>query len=706
MTKLIHLSGADTSLLMHIKTNEIPSIIYWGKKLINNIDKNNLNLIIDRPIPQAFLDDDVTLSLLPEEGRGFFATPGLRGESNRKSWTTQFIAKDIKSTATSVRICCEDKLAGLELIINISLINDILQVSNKIINKNSKPYNLHDLALTLPIPERINELMSFHGRWIQEFKTLRHKWINGTYSRENRRGRTSPDNIPYLIAGTDGFKETSGEVYGFHLAWSGNSRYNATTMTDGRKFVQFSELLLPGEILLNQNECYETPILYTTYSAEGLNKMSENFHSFLRNDKDLIKRKREKQPVHFNTWEAVYFDHKRDKLFNLVDRAADIGVERFILDDGWFPGRNGEKAGLGDWYIDKNKYPEGLSPLIEYVEKKGMEFGLWFEPEMINPDSNLFRSHPDWILSVENYKQYLGRYQYVLNLSNPDAFNYIFERIDSLLAEYNIKYIKWDMNRDLSQPGNNLNHPSIHNQVKSLYKLLKKLEEKHPEVAIESCSSGGARIDFAILKHTNRVWTSDCNDALERQNIQKGFSYFLPPEIMGSHFGPSPAHTTQRQTSLKFRFLTCFFGHLGFEQDVLSLTDEERESLKHYVQLHKKYRNIIHNSKYFRMDTCDSNLNGYGVVNSDKSIAIISLAQLSMPEFMIPEKIRIPYLKKETNYKVTVIDRPPVCGNLMKKEPAWMDKEISLTGELLEQIGIQLPVMDPESIILLELRAI
>ena len=707
MGNLIHLFSENVSIIIQKNNNlDIPSIIYFGEKIKNNNISEDVLNSTDRPIPQAYLDDEVTLSLLPEEGQGFYSTPGLRGERNRHAWTTQFKVKSISAAENSAIIKCEDKIADIELTIYVSLVNNVLQIKNKIINKNEESFNLHDLAVTVPIPRNFSELITFHGRWIQEFKTKRIEWPDGIYARENRRGRTSPDNIPYLIAGKKGFSEQFGEVFGLHFAWSGNSRYNAVTMTDGNKFVQFSELLFPGEICLKQDESYETPILYAVYSSEGLNGMSEIFHSFLREDKELIKRKRESQPVHFNTWEAIYFDHKEEKLFELVDKAAEVGVERFIIDDGWFPGRNGEKAGLGDWFVDESKYPKGLNPIIKYVESKGMEFGLWFEPEMVNPDSELYRNHPDWILKADNYNQRLGRYQYVLNLSNKDAFDYIFERIDSLLTEYNIKYIKWDMNRDLSQPGDNSGFPSVHNQTKNLYKLLKMLEKKHPEVSIESCSSGGSRIDFEILKNTNRVWTSDCNDALERQTIQRGFSYFLPPEIMGSHFGPSPAHTTHRKASLPFRFLTCFFGHLGFEQDVSTLTDEERKQLKYYVNLHKNYRQLIHNGKYFRLDTSDKNLNCYGVISKDKSQVLLTFAQLAMPEYMIPERIYIPYLKQDEFYEISIIDMPAVYGNLMKKTPEWTNKNIKLTGEELGKIGLQLPVMDPESIILLELKLV
>ncbi|HJO94555.1 MAG TPA: alpha-galactosidase [Victivallales bacterium] len=708
MVKIIKLNSKNITFILKSLDDNIPEIIYWGKKLDSDIDENNLIKSIDRPIPQAFLDDDIEISLLPEEGQGYFGAPGLSGHSQSKSWTTQFKTKNLDSWKSECAICCTDDIAKLKLDIAVELDydTDVLQLKYTLTNTGNVTYELSSLKTTLPVPRSVNELMSFHGRWSHEFQTSRHEWIHGSYSRENRKGRTSSDNIPYLITGEKGFKETQGEVYGFHLGWSGNTEYSASILSDGRRVIQFSELLFPGEINLKPNMSYDTPVLYASYSSHGLNKLSNSFYNFLRKSNKFMPMVKKVRPVHFNTWEALYFDHNKKTLCELVEKAADLGIERFILDDGWFVDRNGERTGLGDWFVDKKKYPDGLKPLIDFVNKNNMEFGLWFEPEMINPNSNLYRKHPEWVLGVDGYNQKLGRYQYVLDLSNSDAYEYILDRLDSLLCEYNIKYIKWDMNRDLSQPGNGDDHPSVHNQVLNFYKLLKTLNSKHPDVEIESCSSGGSRVDFGVLRYTDRIWTSDCNDALERQNIQKGFSYFLPPELMGSHFGPSPAHTTLRRSSLQFRILTSLFGHLGFEQNVLTLSDDEFVQLKHYVKLYKNYRSLIHSGFSFRLDTCDPNLFVNGVISKDITKVLLAVNQLKMPEFMIPERIKIPYLNNNNKYRITVIDKPVETAFIMKKEPDWISKPIELTGELISEIGLQLPVMDPESIYLILLKMV
>ncbi len=293
-------------------------------------------------------------------------------------------------------------------------------------------------------------------------------------------------------------------MWGFHLGWSGNHQLRADVRSDGRRFVQAGELLLSGEKRLQSGEEYQSPWLYATYSNTGLNGISERFHAFVR--AQIVKFPSNKpRPVHLNTWEGIYFDHNPEYIMQMATEAAQMGVERFIIDDGWFVGRTGERAALGDWYLDTNKYPNGLEPVIAHVNELGMEFGLWVEPEMVSKDSNLYRQHPDWVLGLQGYHQPSGRWQYVLDLQNGECFNYLFERLNDLLSSYNIGYLKWDMNRELVQPGHQ-GQAAVHGQTKALYRLLDDLQAAHPNVEIESCSSGGGRIDFEILKRTQRFW--------------------------------------------------------------------------------------------------------------------------------------------------------------------------------------------------------
>ncbi len=709
MSKIISLHGNNSSLILACNDVDLPQIVYWGDSLkLSKAEQQQLLVQLVRTVPQASLDEDVPLTLIPLWGNGGFQLNALAGCSDGKNWAPQFkkiISLD--STENSLTVYAQDEQSELELKISIVLNQwDVIEHNITLSNLATQDYQLNELWLSLPLEAQVCDMLQFHGRWIHEFQTQRSKIDQPGYVVENLKGRTSNDNPPLLIVGSNGFNQQSGSVYGFHLGWSGNHTYKVNTLSDGRKLVQFGEKLLPGEIQLEAGASYSTPTLYASFSAAGLNGFSHNFHNFIRQSNKFIPHNLPYRPIHFNTWEAMYFEHNLAQISQLIERAAAIGVERFILDDGWFKGRNHERAGLGDWFIDKEKHPQGLTPIIEQVLANGMEFGLWFEPEMVNPDSDLFRAHPEWMLQVQGYLQPLGRYQYALNLAIPEAYAYIHHCIYDLLSENKISYIKWDMNRDLVQAGGANGQAGMHQQVLATYRLIEQLHHEFPKVEIESCASGGARADLGILRYTNRVWTSDCNDPYERQSIQRGFSYFFPSEIMGSHFGPAQAHTTNRLSTLEYRILTNFFGHLGFEQNLLELTDVECQQLTHYLKLYKQYRGLIHSGRLVRIDTIDSGQNIYGVVNPAQTQALFALAQNDFPCNMIADKLRISYLNPDATYKIKLLNAQDNTGYLMKNSLPLCDGELIISGKLIAEIGLQLPIMHPQSILLMLIEQI
>ncbi|UPW19973.1 alpha-galactosidase [Agarivorans sp. TSD2052] len=696
---IYHLYGQSSSVVMR-ETSSLPEIIYWGAKLNHPLDDNLLSAI-SRPVGEASLDEDVALTVCPEASEGWFASPGLEGNRAGKDWCPSFTASCSLSGHSHLTIKAQDTRAqlALQLSVNLDEASDVLTLQTTLSNLGAKRYNLQRLALTLPLSQQCNELLSLHGRWTKEFQQYRQPLERGIIAQENRRGRTSHQYFPGAMIGSQGFNHQQGEVYGFHLAWSGNHRLQSGVKTDGRRWLQAEELLLSGEVGLEQGETYQTPILYASYSANGLNQMSANFHRFVRQH-ILRFPKTKARPVHLNTWEGIYFDHDPVYIKKMASLAADMGVERFIIDDGWFPGRDHDKAGLGDWYLDTQKYPNGLEEVIDHVLALGMEFGLWFEPEMVNPDSDLFRQHPDWILGQAGYQQKTGRYQYVLDLQHPQVFDYLLARLDSLLSQYTISYIKWDMNRELVQPSH-LGEAAVHGQTKAFYALLDELAQRHPDLEIESCSSGGGRIDYEVLKRSQRFWLSDSNDALERQIMQPAMLYFFPPEVMGSHIGPAHSHTTYRQHSIGFRGLTALLGHMGVELDPVAVEEQERQQFAHYIALHKTLRPLLHSGTWQQLPQCDASWQAYGVQDQRTGEGVYWAVQLTMPSYSLPGALKLLNLDPKARYWVEVLDKPDF-KHIMKQRPSWINQATDFSGDSLMKLGLQLPIMDPESALLIK----
>ncbi|MCX8711044.1 alpha-galactosidase [Gilliamella sp. B3464] len=702
-----HLGNNNLDIIL--RTQPYAEICYFGKRL-QNLNINSIDML-NPAVPNSRLDIDVPFTLCPEEGLGNFSTPGLEGHRNGKDWSPVFITKEVKKNNNNITIISEDDIAKLRLTSQLILDESgVLQCQNSLTNLAEQPYQVNRLSVTLPIPERAQELMAFNGRWIKEFFPHRTKIEHCGYLQENRRGRTSHEYFPGMIVGTSGFKEQTGEVWGIHLGWSGNHRIQVAVKSNGKRFIQAEALYLAGEISLAKGETVSTPWLYATYSDQGLNKMSQHFHQFLRTN--IIKFSAHKpRPVHLNTWEGIFFDHNPDYIMKMATQAAQIGVERFIIDDGWFGHRDDDYQGLGDWYLDERKYPNGLEPVIKHVKDLGMEFGIWVEPEMINKNSNLYRAHPDWLLELQGYQQPEGRHQYVLDLQNPNVFDYLLERLTWLLGSYDIDYIKWDMNREIVQAGHN-GHPAIVGQTKAVYRLLDILQKKFPNVEIESCSSGGGRIDYEILKRTQRFWASDSNDALDRQIIQRGMSYFFPPEVIGAHIGGALCHTTYRQIDMNLRGLTALFGHMGVELDPVKESQQEKLSFANYIKLHKQLRSLLHSGNFIRLDVDDNQaMQSYGVVSQDQTEAAFIIAQLILPTYALSGNLRLAGLLPDKDYHIEILDMPnnidpKVNGHVMKALPNWMVKSTTLSGDWLMNIGLPLPVLDPATAMLIKITSV
>jgi alpha-galactosidase len=403
----------------------------------------------------------------------------------------------------------------------------------------------------------------------------------------------------------------------------------------------------------------------------------------------------------------MYFVLSLERLCTLADEAAAVGAERFVLDDGWFSNRRSDSAGLGDWFVDETVFPQGLSPLIDHVQAKGMEFGLWVEPEMVNPDSDLYRAHPDWILSagsgLGSVPLLLARNQLVLDLTRPEVEDYLFNCIDGLLSQYAISYLKWDMNRALYQPGG-ANQPSgskgravTHYQTLALYQLLTRIRQAHPTVEIESCASGGGRADFGILAHTDRIWTSDTNDALDRLRIQNGFSLFFPAELMGAHVGPKNCHITGRSINMATRAGVAMFGHMGIEANLLCMEESEKDELKAAVALHKQHRQLIHSGDLVRLESGD-NENSFGVISRDRHQALFSYALLDSHRNSAPGRLCFSGLDPEAQYEINIVW--PLKPTSISTSILDVINGAVISGDALTNFGVQLPIILPQSLLI------
>jgi alpha-galactosidase len=714
---IVHLRAAGVSVVLDCRGPSLPEVLHWGTDL-GELDGEFLGAAVvaaTPPLSSGSLDVPHRVSLVPEHSGGWFGLPGLRGHRVGADWSPRFVLTSVEigaaqpsTTGGSLTIRSTDDAAGLSMTIAIELTRSgLLRQQATIRNEHPESrYHLDGLVLALPVPAEATELLDLTGRHTRERMPQRRPFGFGVSLRDNRRGRTGADATLVIAVGTRGFGFRSGEVWGLHVGWSGNHRSYAERLPSGDAVVGGGELLLPGEISLGPAEKYATPWLYASY-GRGLDAMASRFHSYLRSIPGHAGGGRAR-PVILNTWEAVYFNHEVNRLRALADRAAEVGVERLVLDDGWFRNRRDDSSGLGDWYVDETAWPEGLHPLVDHVRALGMQFGLWVEPEMVNPDSDLARAHPDWILATGGRQPVLGRKQQVLNLARPDTYSYIRNRLLALLDEYAISYLKWDHNRDLVDAGHYPGGtPGVHAQTAAVYALLDELKQKHPQLEIESCSSGGARIDFGILHRTDRVWASDSNDALERQSIQRWTGLLLPPELVGAHVGPPRSHTSGRRHDLPFRAGTALFGHFGIEWDIASASEQERAELSRWVTLYKQLRGLLHSGTVVIGDHPDEALWVHGVVAPSADDAVFALVAMATGISAPPGRVKLPGLAPDTVYTVRPLppgDAPPGPGTV--PPPDWVAAgEVKLPGRVLAEVGIQAPVMYPEQLMLLRLTA-
>nr|WP_062357565.1 alpha-galactosidase [Herbidospora yilanensis] len=685
-------------LVLDCRGVRLPRVLHWGRALPHTTDADLTALALaslPATVPNS-LDTPAPVTIVPESATGWFGLPGLRGHRDGRHWSPLFevehvgVAHRAPEDGGEVTVLATDARCGLALELHLDLARSgVLRMRAALRNTASERYTLDGLVMALPVPAEATELLDFTGRWSRERIPQRRVFSAGAHVRDGRRGRTGSDAAFILVTGEEGFGFRSGQVWGVHVGWSGNHRTYAERLPTGESVVGGGELLRSGEVGLAPGAVYETPWVYAAH-GDGLDEMAGRFHRQVRS------RRTTPRPVIVNTWEAVYFDHDLDRLTALVDAAADVGAERFVLDDGWFRGRRDDRAGLGDWFVDETRWPRGLHPLVERVRARGMDFGLWVEPEMVNPDSDVARAHPDWIMATMGRLPPPVRHQQALDLRRPEAYQYILERLDALVSEYRIAFLKWDHNRDLVDA-------DVHGQTRAVYRLMDELRARHPELEIESCSSGGARVDLGILERTDRVWASDCIDGVERQAIQRWTALLLPPELIGSHVGSARSHTTGRTQSLSLRAGTALFGHFGIEWDLTAATDDERAELRQWVSLYKRTREWTHRGTVVRADHPDPALWVHGIVSADRDQALFAVVAMATGARTQPGRVRIPGLDPHRRYRVHPLapgDRP---GTTAVAPNPWLAEGVVVTGQMLAEVGLSAPPLHPEQLLLLHL---
>ena len=712
IAEFLVLHGRDSSLVLEASAGEAPLWRYWGPRLPDDATPGTA-LRETRPLPSFTLDVDQPLTVAPTFGVGWFGQSALLAHRDGRDFAQAFTRCDVEwlEPHRKLKLQLTDALALLRLTVHLSLdMHDVLVMKSELTNTGASPLDVQWLAAgTLLLPSHVDNVRSYAGQHVHEFLLQVEPLSRSLWRRENRRGRTSHDCFPAAVVTTPGTTHHEGLCYGAHLAWSGNHQQTIEWLPDGQYQWQMGEWLAPGEGLLAPGATLATPEIVAACSTRGLNGLAAHFHAELRARLNWPGGAMRARPVHLNTWEGFYFDVYPDKVKELATAAAKVGIERFVLDDGWFHGRHDDTAALGDWWPDEAKFPNGLGDLIAHVNALGMAFGLWVEPEMINPDSDLFRAHPDWALQLQGRPLLTARNQLVLDIARPEAADYLFEKIGALLRAHPIDYLKWDHNRDLTTAGLASGLPGYRAQVHAVYALLARLRAAHPNVEIESCSGGGGRIDFAVLRHTHRVWTSDNIDALSRVAIQRGFLQFFPPEIMGSHVGTAPAHTTGRTQSMPLRAAVALPGHFGVELDVRQLSETQTRELKGWIAVHKQWRERLHHGRVWQGEGGDGLV--WQAHGDETASDVLLLVYRPLPSsHRHAPVLRLPMLDAGARYRVHQVlpegtQRPTGRHDTTPFFDALNTPDgLTLDGAWLAQSGLPMPRVQAETAFIVHLR--
>ncbi|KAF1308935.1 alpha-galactosidase [Streptococcus sanguinis] len=630
-----HLTNGEISYIFRVYEDGKHLQLYYGA-VVPERDYSYLVELQHRPMTTYRKEGDLRYSLehvrqeFPEYGTTDFRHPAICLRQENGSRITDFVYvshqivdgkpaleglpatyTETQTEAKTLILTLRDEVTEVEVQLFYTIFADwpVITRSSKVINQGRETCYLESLAsLSLDLPDADYNWLQLSGAWARERHIKERPLQQGIQSIESTRGISSPHHNPFVALKRPETTEFSGPVLGAALVYSGNFLIQTEVDTYDVTRLQLGINPFGFEWKLAAGQSFTSPEALLVYSEQGLNGMSQVFHQLFRRRLARGYWRERARPVLINNWEATYFDFSEDQLLELAEKAQEVGVELFVLDDGWFGQRTNDRAGLGDWFVNPERLPKGLGSLAERIHGLGMQFGLWFEPEMVNKDSQLYRTHPDWLLAVPDRQPHHGRNQFVLDYSRPEVVDEIFERLSAIIEEAQLDYIKWDMNRPLTDvfsaawPADQQGE-IFHRYVLGVYNLYERLTNRYPSLLFESCSSGGGRFDPGMLYYAPQAWTSDDSDAIERLKIQYGTSLLYPLSSMGAHVSIVPNHQTNRLTPLKTRGNVAFFGSFGYELDLNQLSPEELAEVREQIAFYKHHRELIHNGTFYRLQS-------------------------------------------------------------------------------------------------------
>ena len=707
---IFHLSNDKISYILQIEEEGCLAHLYFGKK-IDTYTEGYTYPRQERPFSpnpansenRKFSLDNIMMTY-PGCGFGDFREPAHNikladgSRINDFRYTSHEISEGKKpltglpatytkktSEATTLKIKLADAISGLQLTLSYTIFTKlpVITRSSQLKNISEKKVEINKLAsTTLDFPAKDMDLIHLPGTWAKERQLVREKISTGTKRLESKRGTSSHQQNPAAILLDKDTTEFTGEAYGFALIYSGNFEiitekdiHDQTRFIMGINSFNFAWNLQPGQT-------FQTPEAIMVYTPDGLNDLSQTYHELFNNHLTRGQFQNTARPILINNWEATYFDFDTEKIMAIVDEAKNLGIELFVLDDGWFGKRDDDTTSLGDWFEYEGKLNGGLKTLSRQVHERGMKFGLWFEPEMISKNSKLYEKYPHWAIGTPGRGTAISRSQYVLDYSKKEVWEHIYKQMQTILDHVEIDYIKWDMNRHLTNVYSSFLSAEeqgevSHRYVLGLYAFLEKITTEYPHILFESCSGGGGRFDAGMLYYMPQTWTSDNTDAVARLNIQYGTSLIYPISSMGAHVSETPNHQTQRMTSLKTRGNVAASGVFGYELDLSKMSDDEKKEMKSQIAFYKKHRELIQYGRFIRLiSPYEKNAAAWSFVSKDKSEALIFYYRLLATAVEPFTTLKPKGLDEAALYEVTAVD-----------SPILLDKGMQLGADQLMNLG-------------------